>query len=104
MVFVCGLYQTEMAMNTRLTIDRAGRIIIPKPIRKELNLQAGDSLELESAVGGITLRPIPASGSLVKEHGVWVIGSGEPMTGEQTDAILRLIREEREASNLGDAE
>ena len=91
-------------MNARLTIDRAGRVIIPKPIRKELNLQAGDSLELESVGGWITLRPVPGSGPLVREHGVWVIGSGKPLTGDQTDAMLRLIREERDMSNLGDAE
>lgn len=93
-----------MTMNARLTIDRAGRVIIPKPIRKELNLQAGDSLELESVGGGITLRPLPGSGPLVKEHGIWVIGSGEPMTEEQTGAMLRLIREERDMSNLGGSE
>ncbi len=91
-------------MNTKLTIDGAGRIVIPKPIRKELNLRAGDSLELDSAGDRITLRPLRASGALVKEHGVWVIGSGEPITGEQTDAILRSIREERDMSNFGDAE
>jgi AbrB family looped-hinge helix DNA binding protein len=68
MVFTCGLYHTEMAMHSRLTIDSAGRIIIPKPIRKELNLHDGDSLELESVSGGITLRPVPGSGPLVKEH------------------------------------
>ena len=104
MVLVCGLYHRGTATNTKLTIDGAGRIVIPKPIRKELNLRAGDSLELDSAGDRITLRPLRASGPLVKEHGVWVIGSGDPITGEQTDAMLRSMREERDMSNFGDAE
>ncbi len=32
-------------MNIRLTIDKAGRIVIPKALREELNLEPGDSLE-----------------------------------------------------------
>ena len=34
-------------MNTRLIIDKAGRVVIPKPLREELNLEPGDSLEVE---------------------------------------------------------
>ena len=79
-------------MQVRLTIDKAGRIVIPKPLRKELNLQPGDSLEMDCAVDRITLRPLRGSGPLVKERGVWVIGAGEPMTAQQTDDVLRLIR------------
>ena len=45
-------------MNARLTIDKAGRIVIPKPLREELHLEPGDDLELESAGEEITLRPV----------------------------------------------
>jgi AbrB family looped-hinge helix DNA binding protein len=38
-------------MNTRLTMDRAGRIVIPKSVREELRLELGDELEIESAEG-----------------------------------------------------
>ena len=41
-------------------------------------------------------------GPLAREDGIWVIAGVEPMTGEQTDTILRSIREERDRSNLGD--
>jgi AbrB family looped-hinge helix DNA binding protein len=44
-------------MITRLTLDKAGRIILPKPLRDELRLEAGDTLEVESSGEEITLRP-----------------------------------------------
>ena len=50
-------------MNTRLIIDKAGRVVIPKPLREELHLEPGDSLEMESAGEQITLRPVRGTGS-----------------------------------------
>lgn len=45
-------------MNTTLTLDKRGRIVIPKLLRDELHLAVGDSLELESQGDQITLRPV----------------------------------------------
>jgi AbrB family looped-hinge helix DNA binding protein len=89
-------------MHTTLTIDSAGQVVIPEPFRKELNLQPGDSLEMDCAGDQITLRPLRVTGRLVRENGLWVIGSGSPMTGAQSDEILRLIREEREQNFVAD--
>lgn len=44
-------------MNTRLTVDKAGRVAIPKPLREELQREPDDSLEMESSGEQITLRP-----------------------------------------------
>lgn len=88
-------------MNTRLTIDKAGRVVIPKPLREELHLEAGDSLEMESAGEQITLRPIRGTGPLTKEHGVWVFHGGQPLAASTTDEMLQRIREERDLANLG---
>ncbi len=49
-------------MSTRLTIDKAGRVVIPKPLREELHLEPGDALELERAGEQITLRPVRGTG------------------------------------------
>lgn len=59
-------------MTTKLTLDRAGRVLIPKRLRQELRLGAGDVLQLESEGEQITLRPDRAKALLKKEHGVWV--------------------------------
>jgi AbrB family looped-hinge helix DNA binding protein len=66
-------------MNIRLTLDKAGRIVIPKPLREELRLEPGDDLEMESSGEEITLRPVRGTGPLTKEHGVWVFRTGQPM-------------------------
>jgi len=91
-------------MNTRLMIDKAGRIVIPKPLREELHLEAGDALEIETAGEQITLRPVRGTGPLKKEHGVWVFHSGEPLPASATDEILQKIREARDLANLGKRE
>jgi AbrB family looped-hinge helix DNA binding protein len=91
-------------MNVRLTIDKAGRVVIPKPLREELHLEPGDSLEMESAGERITLRPVRGTGPLTKEHGVWVSYGGHPLPASATDEMLERIREERGLANLGDGE
>ncbi len=88
-------------MPTRLTIDKAGRVVIPKPLREELHLEAGDALEMEAAGDQITLRPVRRTGPLTKEHGVWVFHSGQPLPASATDEMLQQIREERDLANLG---
>jgi AbrB family looped-hinge helix DNA binding protein len=90
-------------MNTRLTIDKAGRVVIPKPLREELHLEPGDSLEMESAGEQITLRPVRGTGPLTKEHGVWVFHSGQPLPAA-TEELLQQLREERDLANLGKSE
>ena len=91
-------------MKVRLTIDRAGRVVIPKPLREELHLEAGDTLEMESAGEQITLRPVRGTGPLSKEHGVWVFHSGENLPASATDQMLEQIRRKRDLENLGKGE
>jgi AbrB family looped-hinge helix DNA binding protein len=88
-------------MNDRLTIDKAGRIVLPKPLRDELRLEAGDTLEVESSGEEITLRPARGNAQLRKKHGVWVYRAGEPLTQATIDKTVRQVRDEREAQNLG---
>ena len=88
-------------MAIRLTLDKAGRIVLPKSVRDDLRLEAGATLELETSDDGITLRPVPANGRLVKEHGVWVFQSDEPLTDEIVEEAARKIRKERDDRNWG---
>jgi AbrB family looped-hinge helix DNA binding protein len=88
-------------MNMRLTIDKAGRVVIPKPLREELHLEAGDSLDMETSGEEITLRPARGTGPLTKEQGVWVFRVGQTLPASATDAILQQIRADRDRVNLG---
>jgi AbrB family looped-hinge helix DNA binding protein len=101
MVWADGWTHSIMAMNTRLVIDKAGRVVIPKPLREELQLEPGDTLEMESTGEQITLRPVRGTGPLTKEHCVWVFHSGQPLPASATEDMLDLLREERDLANLG---
>ena len=83
-------------------MDKAGRVVIPKPLRDELQLEPGDALELESGGEQITLRPARGAGPLQNEHGIWVLYTGEPLPASATDDLLRQIRQERDMANLGE--
>ena len=60
--------------------------------------------ELESVGEEIKLRPVRGTGPLTQEHGVGLFRTGQPMTASTTDEMLRRIREERDAVNLGGGE
>lgn len=89
-------------MLARLTLDKAGRIVLPKPLRDELQLQAGDTLEVESSGNQIILRPAANTGQMRKEHGIWVFRSGEPLTPEMVEKTAREVQEERDRHIWGE--
>ena len=79
-------------MTTNITLDQAGRVLIPKSLREELRLSAGDALQLKAEGDEIILRPVRPEAVLKKEHGVWVY------QGESSDAsITGLIDRSRES-------
>jgi AbrB family looped-hinge helix DNA binding protein len=86
-------------MMTKVTLDKAGRVVLPKRLRDELQLAAGDTLELESRAEQITLRPVRGGTPLQKERGIWVYRTGRPLTAATTDQTLRQICQERDREN-----
>ena len=78
-------------MGTKISIDKAGRVVVPKPLREKLRLEAGDDLLIESDGDQITLRPIRPEPLLVKECGIWVY-NGAP----SDESIPDMIDRERE--------
>lgn len=85
----------------RATLDNAGRIVLPKPLRDELHLLPGDAVEIESSGEDITLRPVRGQAQLRKKHGIWVYRAGEPLSASTVENTIRQIRRERDAQNLG---
>jgi len=89
-------------MNTMVTIDRAGRVVLPKTLRDELRWEAGDTLQLESEGERATLRPIRSKSPLRKERGVWVFhGTGTLSAGQATE-IIADVRGRRNRAILGE--
>jgi len=88
-------------MTAKLTIDKAGRIVLPKPVREKLQLAPGDELELESLDDRITLRPLRGTAQLRKKRGVWVFHCGEPLSASTVEETIDQVRRERDEGNLG---
>ena len=74
------------------TIDRFGRVVIPKRVREALGLVAGKPLVIEKQGGGILLRPA-REGAPLKHRGRVLIFTGQ-VTGEP-GSLVRRVREER---------
>ena len=90
-------------MDAKVTLDKAGRVVLPKILRDELQLSPGDILELTVEGDQMTLRPQRATSPLQKERGVWVFRSGEKLTADETRETLHKIREQRSQTNAGNA-
>ncbi len=86
-------------MTTEITIDQAGRVLIPKKLREELHLKPGDVLELESNGDDITIRPQKTKAKIFKEQGIWVFSS-EP-TGESVVDLIDKMRAARSRHVMG---
>lgn len=80
-----------------VTLDKFGRIVIPKPVRDALGLETGTKLHLDTQAGDeggeISLRPKPPRPLLRKKGNVMVL------TGKINDPnmdIVEFIQEQRE--------
>jgi AbrB family looped-hinge helix DNA binding protein len=73
-------------------MDKAGRLILPKPIRDRLGLREGSDLEIEETAESVVLRPVVAEPSMVKTQGLWV------HTGKLPEGydIVQAIRDDRD--------
>jgi AbrB family looped-hinge helix DNA binding protein len=83
----------------RIVVDKAGRLVLPKPVRDELQLAPGDALELESSEEQIVLRPVRGTMPLRRKHGIWVFRSGEPLSSETVERAIGELRRDRDQSN-----
>ena len=81
-----------------VAIDRFGRILIPKNMREEFNLEPGTSIRIQKGKAGIELIPVHEEPNLHLKEGVLVY-SGKPLD-DLADAVARL-REERSKTVSG---
>ena len=81
-------------MNATISVDKAGRVVLPKPMRDALHIRPGSSLEIEYTDDTIVLRTPRPSTELVKKDGMWVVRHSQPLPEPVSD-MVRLDRENR---------
>ena len=83
-----------MVYGMKLRMDNAGRIVLPKPLRKRLGLQSDGEFEVVEQADGILLRPQRPQPAMVRVRGFWV-HQGVPEPGTDWDRVVDDVREER---------
>jgi AbrB family looped-hinge helix DNA binding protein len=79
----------------RVPIDRAGRVVLPKQVREELDIRPGDRLAVTVVGGEVTLRPDKHKGGLIRKGTALVFSTGGGDVLER-GTVERIIEEERE--------
>jgi len=86
------LFELKKEVFMLLTIDRFGRMVLPKSMRDDFGLRAGDTLEVEASADAILLRPSSGADCTVHEGRVLVFNGGAD--GDVVGALAR-VREAR---------
>lgn len=77
-----------------VTIDKAGRIVVPKELRQRFALRPNTELEIVEHPNGVLLRLPDRKPSLSHVHGL-LVHQGRAEDGAGWDLALENIREER---------
>jgi AbrB family looped-hinge helix DNA binding protein len=79
----------------KVTIDDAGRLVLPESVRERLGIGGGGELELRPTAGGIELRPAAENPRLVREGRVLVYQPDQPADRIDVAVEIEAIREAR---------
>lgn len=76
-----------------ITIDAAGRVVIPQSVRRRLGLTAGTELEIDDVDGGVMLRPTSKVRIEIAEDGLPIIRAPQGTPQMTSEDVRRLIEE-----------
>ncbi len=77
------------------TIDRAGRLVIPKPLRSLIGLPDGGEVEVTEEDGRLVISPAPVAKRIEERGGMLVCVSDSevpPLTAETVRQVLESMR------------
>ena len=89
-------YQPRGSIYTmRTTIDKAGRLVIPRSLRNRIGLVDGGEVELE--LDGAAVRIEPVAGTDLREHGglLFIPPAGTPINNIQVRELIDADRHGR---------
>jgi AbrB family looped-hinge helix DNA binding protein len=75
----------------KVTMDGAGRVVVPKAVRDELGLEGGMELEIRVREGRLELEPSPTPMRLVRRGKGWVATSDEPLPRLSADDVRAVV-------------
>jgi AbrB family looped-hinge helix DNA binding protein len=81
-----------------ITIDRAGRIVVPKALRERFGLHAGTELEIEAVADGLRLRARDSAPAFIEKEGVLVHHAAGPAMEIDVAAFINHERDGRATS------
>lgn len=79
----------------RATIDKAGRVVVPKALRRSTGLEAASEVEIRAIDGRIEMEPAPLEVRLERKGGVLVAVPLRPvpaMTAAVVDGTIASLR------------
>lgn len=79
----------------RTTIDAAGRIVVPKPMRDELGLTGGQELEISARDGRIEVEVAPVGMRLEERDGMLTAVPDEPLPPLTTSQVREVLERTR---------
>jgi AbrB family looped-hinge helix DNA binding protein len=73
----------------RVTIDGAGRLVVPKPLRDALGLNGGDELEIDVSDDGRLELEVPATAMRLEQRGKRVVAVAERRMPKLSQRVVR---------------
>jgi AbrB family looped-hinge helix DNA binding protein len=86
-------------MNTTISMDASGRLVLPKSIRQRLNLSGGARLQAAVVAGRLELIPVSdeEQPAIVRKAGLMVLAA----TGKSVDAAAAVAAERSDQEARG---
>ncbi len=81
-----------------ITIDRAGRIVVPKAFRDRFGFHPGTELEIEAVADGLRLRARDSAPAFIEKEGILVHHAAGPALDVDVAAFINSERDGRAAS------
>lgn len=81
-----------------ITIDRAGRVVVPKALRERFGFHPGTELEIEALADGLRLRLRDSAPLFIEKEGVLVHHAAGPALDIDVAAFINRERDGRATS------
>lgn len=97
MVFEIGVGIVNWMKDILIPIDKAGRVVLPKHLREELDIAPGDMLKISILGNEITLRPKKNKNGFVRRGKALIFSNNGTATidSQTVGAVLDEVREGR---------